>query len=89
MKAIKSWHLDNLGPNDEVRQVYKVYFSRTHKKIVAKVQLKRANNRIGNLGRPRHFGDVLAKVPISQLKEERSAIFVDFLSDLINQEIKR
>ena len=42
-----------------------------------------------DLGRTRQFGDVLAKIPIRQLKDRKSEIFIDFMSELIKDEVKR
>ena len=82
--------LDDLKPKDEVCQIYKVYWSRRHDQIVAKIQLKRADQKkSGNLGRTRQFADTLAKVPVSQLKDRKSQLFIDFMSELIKDEIRR
>ena len=81
--------LDNLKPTDDVIQIYKVYWSRKHSQIVAKIQLKRASKMGVDLGRSRQFGDVLAKIPIKQLKDRKSEIFIDFMSELIQDEIRR
>ena len=70
-------------------QIYKVYWSRRHSQIVAKIQLKRASKKGVNLGRTRQFGDVLAKIPVEQLKDRKSAIFIDFMSELIKDEVRR
>ena len=81
--------LDNLNPVDDVIQIYKIYWSRKHNQIVAKIQLKRTNKKGGDLSRSRQFGDVLAKIPIKQLKDRKSELFIDFMSELIKDEIKR
>ena len=81
--------LDNLQKTDEVVQIYKVYWSKKHDQIVAKIQLKRAPKGSVNLGRTRQFGDVLAKIPIRQLKDRKSEIFIDFMSELIKDEVRR
>ena len=81
--------LDNLDPSDEVAQIYKVYWSRKHDQIVAKIQIRRADKKGSNLGRNRQFADTLTKIPIGQLKDKRSALFIDFMSELIKDEIRR
>ena len=88
-KAEEVQELDNLKPTDDVIQIYKVYWSRKHSQIVAKIQLKRASKMGVDLGRSRQFGDVLAKIPIKQLKDRKSEIFIDFMSELIQDEIRR
>lgn len=81
--------LDNLKPTDDVVQIYKVYWSKRHDQIVAKIQLKRAPKQSVDLGRTRQFGDILTKIPIRQLKDRKSEIFIDFMSELIKDEVKR
>ena len=83
------FELDNLYPTDDVTQIYKVYWSRRHSQIVAKIQLKRVQKKSINLGRTRQFGDVLAKIPVGQLKDRKSEIFIDFMSELIKDEVRR
>lgn len=88
-KEVSFEELDNLKPTDDVVQIYKVYWSKRHDQIVAKIQLKRAPKMSVDLGRTRQFGDVLAKIPIRQLKDRKSEIFIDFMSELIKDEVKR
>ena len=80
--------LDSLKTSDEVSEIYKVYWSRKHDQIVAKIKVKRAEKK-GDLGRNRQYADILTKIPVRQLRDKKASLFIDFMSELIKDEIKR
>lgn len=80
--------LDSLKSSDEVSEIYKVYWSRKHDQIVAKIKVKRAEKK-GDLGRNRQYADILTKIPVRQLRDKKASLFIDFMSELIKDEIKR
>ena len=80
--------LDRLMPSDDVSEIYKVYWSRKHDQIVAKVKVKRSEKR-GDLGRNRLYADILTKIPVRQLRDRKASLFVDFMSELIKDEVRR
>ena len=77
--------LDCLLPSDDVSEIYKVYWSRKHDQIVAKVKVKRSERRGGK----RQYADILTKIPVRQLKDRKASLFIDFMSELIKDEIRR
>ena len=78
--------LDRLAPSDEIKEIYKVYWSRKHDQIVAKVLVKRADDERDNRKR---YSDLLLKVPVRQLKDRKASLFIDFMSELIKDKIRR
>ena len=43
----------------------------------------------GNLSKRRQCSDVLTKIPVRQLRNRKGALFIDFMSELIKDEIRR
>ena len=87
-----SQKLDRLSDKDEVTEIYKVYWSRKHDQIVAKIQVKRSPpEKKGDLSRNRQYADttVLTKIPVRELKDRKAVLFIDFMSELIKDEIRR
>ena len=75
--------------SDDVSEIYKVYWSRKHDQIVAKVKVKRSEKK-GDLSRNRQYADILTtKVPVRQLRDRKASLFIDFMSELIRDEIRR
>ena len=75
-------------PSDDVSEIVKVYWSRKHDQIVAKVAVKRSEKK-GDLSRNRQYADILTKIPVRQLKDRKASLFIDFMSELIKGEIAR
>ena len=66
----------------------KVYWSRKHDQIVAKVAVRRSEKK-GDLSRNRQYPGILAKIPVRQLKDRKASLFIDFMSELIKGEMAR
>ena len=43
----------------------------------------------GNLSKRRQCSDILTKIPVRQLRNRKGALFIDFMSELIKDEIRR
>ena len=79
--------MEYLQKHDEVKMIFMVYWSIYYDMPVARVLIKRPESK-GDLGR-RRYSDILAKIPLIQLKERTGRLFTRFLTKLMKDEIRR
>lgn len=63
--------------SETVRELIKVYFSKRHNQVLAKVKVRRSEK------------NMLLKVPVMQLKDEKALLFIDFMLFMINDQMQR